>query len=86
MVVWSLVAIRRFFLWSKLDSGRPREMRKNWIKLPGKDTDKGHKYLSVQMLGRDGILVDTASGNWRACHVAALLSFDQGPQVGRAHE
>lgn len=86
MEVWSLVGISRFFLWSKLDSGRPREMRKNWIKLPRKDTNKGRKDLSVQMLGRGGILVDAASGDWRACHVAALLSFDQGPRVERAHE
>lgn len=61
-------------------------MRKNWIKLRRKDTNKGCKDLSVQTLGRGGILVDVARDDWRACHVAALLSFDQGPWVERAHE
>lgn len=61
-------------------------MRKNWIKFLRKDTDKVCRGWSVQMLDQGTIIVDTASGSWRACHVAAMIIYDQWPKVEDAYE
>lgn len=61
-------------------------MRKNWIKLLKKVTDKGHKDLSVQMSDKGKIIEDTTSGDWRACRMAAPIIHDQRPHREKAHE
>lgn len=59
---------------------------KKLVKLSEQDTGKGCRALSVQVLDRGGTIVDTASGDERACHVAMLTVYDQGPRMERTQE